>query len=77
MSILITTWERKVMIRLVYNVPDEHTRHTAVRSVDINIADEATLTEMLEAYEQFLLACGYQLTGKLDIIPEDEYYGND
>lgn len=49
----------------------------AVKSIDINVCDGASLPEMLEAFESFLGACGYQLGGgKLDLIPEEEYYGS-
>lgn len=48
-----------MMIRLVKNVPEYHEEFTAVRSVDIQLHDEASLDDMLQAYEQFLKAIGY------------------
>lgn len=61
------------MIKLINETADMHKEHTAVRNIEITLADEANLEEMLDAYERFLQASGYTLRGKLDIIPHEEY----
>jgi hypothetical protein len=33
------------------------------------------LPEVLEHFELFLRGCGYNPTGKLDFIPDEQYYG--
>lgn len=35
------------------------------------------LQEILEHFELFLRGCGFNPTGKLDFVPEQEYYGLD
>ena len=34
-----------------------------------------TLSEVLDAFELFPKGAGFELDGKLDIVPEEEYYG--
>lgn len=34
-----------------------------------------TLSKVLDAFELFLKGAGFELDGKLDVIPEHEYYG--
>lgn len=34
-----------------------------------------TLTEVLDIFEHFLRGVGFEVDGKLDIVPEEEYYG--
>ena len=34
-----------------------------------------TLSEVLDAFELFLKGAGFELDGKLDVVPEEEYYG--
>lgn len=48
-----------MMIRFVYNVPDIHTEFTGIKNIDIEVRDEASLDEMIDAYEHFLKAVGY------------------
>jgi len=33
-----------------------------------------TLSEVLDAFELFLKGAGFELDGKLDVVPEEEYY---
>lgn len=49
-----------MMIRFVYNVPEEHAQYTGIKTIDIELQDESTLDEMIDAYSQFLKACGYE-----------------
>ena len=67
-----------MMIRFQYEVtPAKYGDVSALRSIDFNIGDDASLNEVLEAFEAFLGACGYGTAGhKLDLIPEEEYYGS-
>ena len=55
------------MIKLINEVPDIHHPYTAVRKIEIQIADESNLEEMLDAYKNFLQACGYTINGTLDV----------
>ena len=59
------------MIRLINETADMHKSFTAIEKIEMTITDEASLTEMLEAFEAFLRASGYTVDGKLDIV-EDE-----
>ena len=60
------------MIKFVCEVPQEHKKYTAVKSVVMEVQDEASREEMLEAYESFLRAIGYHFEGRLDLVEEDE-----
>ena len=64
------------MIKLIYKPVDTHLGYTAIRDITVELCDDATLTEMLDGFQSFLSAVGYHLDGKLDIIPEEEYYGS-
>jgi hypothetical protein len=56
------------------NIPsEEYKPYTAVENIEMTVNDDASLTEILEAFEGFLKASGYMVDGKLDIVPEDEY----
>lgn len=45
----------------------------SITNVEIQtVHDELTITDLLEVFEDFLRACGYQFKGKLDIIDDDE-----
>lgn len=41
--------------------PDEHQKYTAIRDITMTCADECTITEMYDAFDSFLRACGYQV----------------
>ena len=60
------------MIKFVYEVPEIHKEFTGVKSIVMEIEDEASRDEMLEAYESFLKAVGYSFDGRLDFVKEDE-----
>lgn len=57
--------------KLIYKRPEMHSPYTAVNSVKIELSDEANLDHMLEAYAEFLQACGYNISGNL-VIEEEE-----
>ena len=60
------------MIRFVNERDDMHHKYTVVNRIEMEVDSEATLIEMLEAYREFLLACGYQVNGTLDVVPFDD-----
>ena len=43
--------------------PEHHKQFTAVEEVVMTCADEATVEEMREAFDDFLSACGYNTHG--------------
>ena len=49
------------MIRFVYDRPSIHDEFSAVKKIDFYVDDEATITEMHEAYDDFLRAIGYNV----------------
>lgn len=65
------------MIKFINETPDMHKEFTGILNIEMTISDEASLQEMLEAFESFLKASGYTIDGNLDIIPKEEYYGSD
>lgn len=68
-----------MMIKFQYELDASSYRDDvpALKSIDFTVSSGATLTEMLETFEAFLGACGYNFAGnKLDLIPEEEYYGS-
>lgn len=40
-------------------------------TVSLEIDNECTLPELLEAFGDFLKGCGYQFEGTIDIVKED------
>lgn len=65
------------MIKLINETPDMHKPYTGICNIEMTLDDEASLDEMLDAFEKFLQVSGYTLRGKLDIIEEEDYYGTD
>ena len=59
------------MIKLINETPDIHKPFTAVEKIEMTIGDEASLTEMLDAFKLFLQAGGYTINGILDVVEED------
>ena len=59
------------MVRLIQERDDMHHKYTVVNRIEMEIDSEATLDEMLSAYREFLLACGYQVNGTLDVVDDD------
>jgi len=60
-----------ILITFKYQVPEAHEPYTAIRSLEVEIADEQTLDEMLDAYKSFLLATGYTINGDIVVEPYD------
>lgn len=60
------------MIKFVYEVSEVNKEFTGVKSVVIEVQDDASRDEMLEAYESFLRAVGYYFDGHIDIVDEDD-----
>lgn len=58
------------MIKLTYERPESHAPYSAVNSFEMTIDDERSLSEMLEAYKEFLLALGFSVDGDLEVINE-------
>jgi hypothetical protein len=61
------------MIKFVYEVPEIHKEFTGVKSIVMEVQDEASRDEMLEAYESFLKSIGYHFDGHIDVVREDEF----
>ena len=62
------------MIKFINTTNDIHKPYTAVESIEMCIADEASLPDILEAFEGFLKASGYHFpeNSYIDIVHEDE-----
>ena len=60
------------MFRLINERDAIHIPFTPVRRIEFEISSEASLDEMLTAYREFLLACGYSVDGELDVVSDDE-----
>jgi len=60
------------MIKFVYEVPETHKEFTGVKSIVMEVQDESSRDEMLEAYESFLRAVGYHFDGHIDVVNEDD-----
>ena len=59
------------MYKFIYEQPEMHAEYSAVKSVTMEVADEASVFEMLEAFKEFLNGTGYRITGEIDIIEDD------
>lgn len=62
------------MIKFINDTCDEHKPYTAVESIEMVIADEASLPDILEAFEGFLKASGYHFpeNSYIDVVQDDE-----
>ena len=62
------------MIKFVNTTNDIHKPYTAVESIEMCIADESSLPDILEAFENFLKASGYHFpeNGYIDIVQDEE-----
>lgn len=58
------------MIKFVYETPESHKEYTGVKYVEMQCETESTLTEMLDAYKQFLQSVGFQIDGVLDVVED-------
>ena len=59
------------MYKFIYEQPEMHAEYSAVKKVVMEVADEASVYEMLEAFKEFLNGTGYRITGDIDIIEVD------
>lgn len=59
------------MIKLINERDDIHKKFSAVNRIEMEIDSEATVSELLEAFREFMLASGYQVNGMLDIVEDD------
>lgn len=55
-------------IKLIKETPDVHKKFTAVEKIEFTVNDEASVDEMLEVYQDFMRACGYQIASNEAII---------
>lgn len=57
-----------------HTTPENHQQYTAVKEITMTCRDEASLTEMTEAFNDFLRACGYSVgDGIMSGDFDDEY----
>jgi hypothetical protein len=59
------------MMRLINETADIHKPYTGINRVEIMVQDEATLDELLEAFEKFAFASGYSFNGSLDFVQDE------
>lgn len=59
------------MIKLINERDDIAKKYSAVNRIEMEIDSEATVSELLEAFREFMLASGYQINGMLDIVEDD------
>lgn len=59
------------MITFKYQVPEAHEPYTAIRSLEVEVADEQNLDNMLDVYKHFLLAVGFTINGDIEVVTYD------
>ena len=59
-------------VKLVYDRPEIHAPFSAVKSIVVELEDERSLDEYLDAYKEFLLCMGFHIDGHLDVVSEDD-----
>ena len=66
------------MIKFINTTSDRHTPYTAVESIEICVNDEASLPDIVEAFEGFLKASGYSWGSdeRLDFVTDHEILWN-
>mgnify|MGYP001551296587 CR=1 FL=1 len=62
------------MIKFINTTDDVHKPYTAVENIEMTLSDEASLPDLLEAFEYFLKASGYHLkeNSYIDIVQDEE-----
>lgn len=62
------------MIKLINITNDNHKPYTAIENIEMTITDEASLADLLEAFEGFLKASGYHIpeNSYIDVVQSDE-----
>lgn len=56
--------------------PEAHQEFTAVQDITMTCCDESTITEMYEAFDSFLRACGYHVPTEEESNMHDAYNQN-
>ena len=59
------------MIKFIMEVPEIHKEFTGVKSIVMEVQDEASRDEMLDAYASFLRVIGYSFDGHIDVVDDD------
>ena len=59
------------MMRLISETADIHKPYTGISRIEFIVEDEASLEELLEAFEKFALASGYSFKGNLDFVQDE------
>ena len=60
------------MIKFINETAPFHEEFTATRRIEFEVADEASLDEMLDTFRSFLLASGYAVQNELVVEHDDE-----
>lgn len=59
------------MYKFVYEQPEMHAEYSAVKSVVMEVADEASVDDMLLAFKEFLNGTGYYIQGEFVLEREE------
>jgi len=65
------------MIKLSYVQPEDESCYTAIRSVDMSVDCEQELDDIIEAFNDFLKACGYCFAGEIKRLSKEEIKARD
>ena len=65
------------MIKLSYVQPEDESYYTAIRSVDMSVDCEQELDDIIEAFSDFLKACGYRFAGEIKLLNKEEVKARD
>lgn len=65
------------MMTFTSKTGDDYERHTAVRTITMEVAEGSSLSAVLEAFGQFLKATGYCFDGELDIVDDSDNEAKD
>lgn len=60
----------------IYKRPEKHSCFSAVKSVEMEVDDDASVYDMLQAFKEFLNGTGYYIAGDFDIVNSDETDGD-
>jgi len=62
------------MIKFINTTDDMHKPYTAVENIEMTISEEASLPDLLEAFEGFLKASGYHISENsyIDVVQNEE-----
>ena len=65
------------MIKLSYVQPEDESYYTAIRSVDMSVDCEQELDDIIEAFSDFLKACGYRFAAEIKLLNKEEVKARD